>query len=1008
MEALAKLLQGTGLEAKMASDRETVMIRSVTPEAGDPITIDSVRVTGRVVDSVSRKGLAGVMITATGTNARSITQADGSFDLRIVQNVDKFLSVRLLGYRSKQFNISESSNGRKNVTLDIAQSVTALNEVVTTATGSQRRVEVPNDIVRIDADKIIQRAPVQSVSDLLEAAQIPGVLVTRGSGDPGAPTKIRIRGIKSISQSNDPVVIVDGNWIDASMGKPSRIDDIDPSTIETIEIVRGPSASTLYGQDAANGVIIITTKRGQPGTTRWLTSYQRDWGQTYGTIPKAYAGIGYDPVTNIRSYCPNYRIVRFECIQDSVAEYDPNHDLLGKEGTESSDRYMVNVNGGTSSATYAITGTATNTVGVRRVAPINNIRFRLMGFELSDKFIRPSKLSRRNITTAINLTPRSNVLVGITVAGSQVNIVDNRVTHQNPAKDILGLADKAYSLDTLSFLSTASSVAAVEEPSQSSSVTLGGNVRWQPWAAWTVNGNFGVDRDILNSSMFTRRVNCINSGCIDSTGAKTDIVRSGTVYTARINASTRLDLGKLSRFLDIIPTLGGDLRRNNSNEMRIEKEDIPPGERTLTGGRLVNSTSNPVANATGGWYISSSIGLFQRMYFDVGIRQDIGSAIKSKQAGNIRYPKIGGSWLLSDEPFWPQTALISTFRLRSALGYSAVQPNSIDINGRYNGGYEFIDGKYVRSVNLIAAGNSNLLPERAMELELGFDADLINDRISLIATYSHSENRNGLIGRPLPQSAGGLRNTRMENIARLRNRDLELSAEIRVLENRFARVTLFHGMTMRENVVTKLGDGITPFSNFSMAKIAEGYPVAGVWTRRVMGYRDKDENGVLSNKEVFFGDSNVYVGWTQPKYEASYGTSIFLSNQLSFDARFQYKSKYVQSYTKTSTYGYEVATAPLNMQAWDLISGLNNKRSISDLRFTTASISYNVPSSLLKSKHIRTLTISLKGSNLGLWTNYAGRDPSVNNYIMVSEVPIDDGALPPPPRKYVLDFNLGF
>jgi TonB-dependent SusC/RagA subfamily outer membrane receptor len=192
-----------------------------------------------------------------------------------------------------------------------------LSGVVTTATGTQRKLEVGNDITTLNVDSIQQIAPIASVTDLLES-RVPGLTVLRSSGAPGDPARLRLRGPKSITGSNDPIVVVDGIRMYAAQSDqrtanlaratqttngsliignrvppyaaPSPLDQIDPNSIETIEVLKGPSASSLYGSDAANGVIVVTTKRGRAGPTRW----QATIGQGVSYLPGEY------PVQTIR------------------------------------------------------------------------------------------------------------------------------------------------------------------------------------------------------------------------------------------------------------------------------------------------------------------------------------------------------------------------------------------------------------------------------------------------------------------------------------------------------------------------------------------------------------------------------------------------------------------------------------------------------------------------------------------------------------------------------------
>ncbi len=1006
MQAIAIVLKGTGLLASLEPNAETVLVRMV--DTARNVADSTQFVIGKVVDSVSQGGIAGATVTVAGTQMSVVTKTDGSFRIGQVPIGSQSLTVKFLGYQSKTVKIVVAGNKTKVITVLLQQATTTLSEVVTTATGQQRRVEIPNDIVKIDAEKIMERAPVRSFTDLLEAAQIPGVQVTRGNGDPGAASKIRIRGLKSIIQSNDPVVIVDGNWIDASVGTPSGFDDIDPATIETIEIVRGPSASTLYGQDAANGVIVITTKKGRVGATRWRTSYQRNWGQTYGTMPLAYMGVGRNVITGQSGWCPIATVIEGGCIQDSVIIYDPNNPLLSREGAEATNRLIASVEGGTPAATYSITATTTKTTGVRQVAPIDMIRYRVLGLPIDAQFRKPKGQDVNTISTGLTMLPRSNMTVSLTVTGSQSDLSSNTVE-----PNFLGLwlgngVDRDYSLDTVNFYYNGKGeVGFVESPDRRSNILFGSRMDWRAQSGWILSANAGVNRNLVENSSFTRNVQCLRDAtCEDLLGSRFESSTRGTDITGRLNVQKQLNLGWFSRILDFQPSFGGDFRKRETGMLSVSVQNVPAGERSFTGGKepVVQSSSSEVASA--GWYANLHIGVLRRVYFDVGSRQDIGSAVKSMIGSGTRYPKLGGSWLVSDEPFWPNSSLIGNFRIRAALGYSAIQPDIADVHGRYTSNYEFVSGKFVRGISLGAVGNTTLKPERVMEVEMGFDTDLIGDRVTITANYAHSEAVNSMINRALPPSAG-VGGNRKENIGRVRNRNFEATTQINAIDTRLVRLDLSHTLTLRENKVMALGDGVMPFSNSAIGRIQEGYPIAGIWVNQVLGFRDRNGDGLLARDEVAFGDSTVYVGWTQPRYEAGYGVSFTVLGRIAFDSRLSYRSHYVQQYTRNNKYGSEDVNAPLVVQADEILSSVNSRKSISDLRWNTASVTYHLPPSILHPLKLRALSVGIKGSNLALWTNYAGRDPSVNSAILRSEVAQESGNEIPQPRLFVLDFNLG-
>lgn len=1010
VDAVNTVIKGTNLVAVKTTDGQGIMIRSRTDTASKPA--DSAAkglITGHVIDSASGKPVTSATVSIAGSRISVLTNNDGFFRIEDVVPGKHQVTVRMLGYLSQSQSVTVlEDEAVETPKFHLVSSAASLSEVVTTGTGQQRRVEIAHDIAKVNPEAIMERAPVRNVMDILEAAQIPGVLVQRESGDPGSPKRIRIRGIGSISQSNDPVVILDGVWIGSAGAASSRLDDIDPASIESIEVIRGPSAATLFGQDAANGVIVITSKKGQAGPTRWNLSYSRDWGQTYGRMPLFYTGIGTPNGSALGGkVCNIENVLNYSCRQDSVAIIDPNHPLLAREGAETNNRYAIQLDGGTQAVTYAVTLSSTNTIGVRRIAPVESIRYRIFGYEPSDRFLTPSKLSRESFTTAIVLSPRENVSIGLTLSGGQTDLKDNSVQASwNGLQEVN--QHPQYSADT-SFHSFGSGrLVARENPEKTTSALVSSNITYRPTGSSVITANLGVERSEIDNSLFERITNCnMSLSCRDTLGNRSETSKSNRLYTVRLNASTTLNLGSFTRFLDVRPSIGGDFKRTDDNMFSIYKDSIPVGDRSLSRGRTTSSNSIYVENATAGWYLNSTIGILRRIYFDVGIRQDIGSAIASSK--DALYPKIGGSWLVSDESFWRPNSLVTSLRIRSAIGHSAVQPDVNDVHGTYVNDVEFIDGRFVNSLRLDALGNNRLQPERAVEMEIGFDMDLLNDRLNIISTYAHKSNRNTLVNRVLPPSFAGYIGGRKENVAKVRNRNFELSANARAIEKTNALLILNYSLTLSDNIVQTLGSGISPFGNVEN-RVQAGYPLAGVWARKVLGYRDANRDGMLSQREVILSDSLVYIGWSQPRYRASYGASFTVNNQFVFDSRFAYQSRYVQTFGGGQAGpGSQDINAPLPVQAEALVYGLVGKKPISDIRWNSASITYHLPKNLISQFGGRAVSISLQGSNLGLWSNYIGRDPAVSSFMLTQgEGTVDGGTTPPQPRLYVLDFKVGF
>ncbi len=999
MEAVQISLRGTGLSARRSPDGRAVLIGNSDRPGDADGRAGKGSISGVVLDSVTGEGLDGVSVSVVGFPVVSVTYANGSFSIDSVPVGRRQLIFKKIGYRNTERTVNIEYGVNRFPNIRLWKTTTALSEVVTTATGQQRRLEVANDIVKIDADKIRERAPVRSIVDIIEAAQVPGVIVTRGSGDPGAATKIRIRGLGSISQSNDPVLIVDGIWVDASVRSPSKLDDIDPATIQSIEIVRGPSAATLYGQDAANGVIVVTTKKGGTGNTRVSVSHNRDWGQTYGRLPLSYRGIGHNPITGIQhSSCSVANVIQYICVQDSVIITDPNNQLLLREGVENSSKTTLQLEGGRGNILYALTGTYGTTIGVKKMAPIDRVRLRLLGHEIRNTFSRPTALDRSSINSNLTISPKDQLNVALVLSGTRTLLKNNSYN--------LGQITTLSPLDTIAFLGNRTNhFSTAESPTENTSVSLSSSLTWGV-SRFLVTGNAGLDHVNSDASLYTSNTNCyLGRSCADTVGSRTQQNTQTTNYSFRFNVSNQLSLGKFDRFLKIRPTIGGDLRRTIKSNLRVQVDDIPPGSRSIQTGTYVASSYAKTPNATAGWYLNSSIAVFNRVYFDIGLRQDIGSAITS--SSGAKYPKIGGSWLVSDEGFWPQNRFVDLLRVRAALGYSAVQPDVQDVYGRYRSSYAFIDGKFVPAAVFSSGGNPGLLPERAGEFEIGADADLAGDRIRIGFTYAHSENTNTLVQRSLASSAGTTA-IRKENIGRIRNQNIEMTSEIRALETDNVRMAFNYNFAMNRNMVVSLGDRGLPYPVNAMGRVAQGYPLASIWVRKVLAYHDENGDGLLSLDEVVLTDSAHYVGTAQPRLTSSFGINATLFKRISFDSRFAYQSNYVKQYTHNSGYGSTDVNAPLGEQAIYVVSQLTGRRPVTDLRWTSASIGYHVPGYLIDRLRMSSLVVSLQGSNLGLWTKYDGRDPSVNGSIMTSEISTDNGFLTPRPRLFVLDFKASF
>jgi TonB-dependent SusC/RagA subfamily outer membrane receptor len=234
-------------------------------------------ISGVVTDEATSDPLEAARVILVGPNRIEGTSREGRFTFRNVAPGAYQVRVLRLGYRPESDSAAVAPGETVALDFTLTPAPIQLDEIVTTATGQQSKLEIGNAVATVEAAKVAEEAPITEFGNLL-SGRAAGVTVLKASGATGTGTKIRIRGSNSVSLSNEPLYYVDGVRIDATPDgyaydiggqSTSRISDLNPDDIENIEIVKGPSAATLYGIQAANGVVLITTKKGAAGKARW-------------------------------------------------------------------------------------------------------------------------------------------------------------------------------------------------------------------------------------------------------------------------------------------------------------------------------------------------------------------------------------------------------------------------------------------------------------------------------------------------------------------------------------------------------------------------------------------------------------------------------------------------------------------------------------------------------------------------------------------------------------------
>lgn len=1031
--ALEKVLAGTGVEVREEGAR-IILARRHEVKTSDASEADTIRATVivRVVDTSTAKPIEGATVAVRGTSLTTTTSNAGYGALWDVPSGLQVVTVRFLGYAPAEEQIVVPRSGDVRITIPIRMGMTRLQDVVTTATGQHRRYELGNDITILDVDSIVATQPITSVTDLLEG-RVPGLTIQHTSGAPGDPSRLRLRGASSVLRSNDPIVIVDGIRVYAAqsdssstnlgnnpysgyfsgggthpIATPSPLDQIDPNSIATIAVMKGPSAATMYGPDAANGVIVITTKRGGAGPARWTLSASRGMSYMPGEYPAGLYRWGHDYSGNTK-LCP---IADFGCQADSLVRFQAlNDDRYSLLGHGQNTKLSLGVSGGTAALTYALTGSYGNETGLPRLPDVEAERFGTLhgGAAPPDWMRRPQKLTSwsgsSRLTAKLGEHADASLSTMLTRQTQRRSSLEQQIatlmtTYVDPATDTYWRAAGPmffFRVDELipDFFQRATS--------SSTNFTNAANITWRPLNWLTTSADAGINaisrqdelllpRGMLSFTDSTGRLNMGHGNDVVST------VNLRATATAPLPLGFRLQLAT-----------GANYTRTSSGALSTGVSDLADGTSSLNGAGEITYASQYASDVTSfGWYIEPSF-THRKFTISTGLRLDGSSSFGS----NVKlpaFPKLGVSWLVSEEPFFPFKNFFDVFRVRAAYGRAGVWPGEADRLRLYKTVRPWLGGGFQDALQVSTIGNSELRPERSTEMEGGFDADLLGDRLSVGVTGYRKMRHDALISTPVAPSVYGHSVTMLRNVGVIRNTGVELTMSAQLVRSDPVSWSTTFNLSRNHNEVKELGAGVQPFG-VPDSRVVEGYPLFGRWARPILGYSDVNGNKVIERSEVQLGDSLVFMGASEPNYEVNMFTTFsFFRGALTATAGFAYQDGLTQKNQAivgtgqaifspgvsdpSSSFGEQAAVAVMGETSYGLL------QTVSTLRLNSVSLAFNAPPSLARRLGTKALTIAVQGTNVGLWTNYAGKDPNVNAFVTGNSV-ADTGVLPIP-RSWLL------
>ena len=776
-------------------------------------------VSGTVTDVNTRQPIAGAQITVVGGTAGAMTDAQGRYRIAGVPAGAVTLRARRIGFGSVDRPVTLADGETATVDFALGASALALDAVVVTGTagGTQMRA-IGNAVDKLDIATSAQTSPAVNVQQLL-GQKSPGVLILPNPGLVGSGSAVRIRGAASLSLTNQPIIYVDGVRVDNNpAGGPairngryaSRLNDFNPEDIESMEIIKGPAAATLYGTEASNGVIQIITKRGRNGKSRLEVAVKEGGNFLPNAEERVGKVYGKNPASGVLDSINMLALWRTQTGRD-IFSTGRLHEVDASLG------------GGNEQARYFVSINQLNNTGI-----------------VNYNWLKGTA-SRANLS----LLPTSAWQLD-----AHLDFIQNETRFAQAAEGF-GVWDMIiYSKPTLlsgptkGFRYANPDVAGlIDSRSKVNRFTGGFDIKNTPLLWLTHQLKAGVDAGNTTNQILFPRVPDGQTNFFGSKGTGDKTLENLTTNYSTLDYSATAKTEN-TRFTTAT-SVGAQYYRKQVTVASEFGQNFPTPDVTTIGGAAVTSSGEDfVENKTLGMYVQEALGWKNRLFLTAAVRGDANSAF-GKDYKAAYYPKLSGAWVVSEEPFW-HVSSVNSLRLRGAWGQAGQQPDAFDAITLYApttgpGGVPVLTPG--------SLGNTALKPERGEELELGFDAGALDDRITATLTHYNRTTKDAIVRAP-NQPSIGFPGARVVNLGRVAAWGTEIGVNARVIErNRFGW-DLGVNFATSHNKIESLGGlppvGVPNSGNSIDQFNQEGYSVGSFFWKKVAS-ADYSATGALQN-----------------------------------------------------------------------------------------------------------------------------------------------------------------
>lgn len=976
-------------------------------------------VSGKVADE-NGQALPGATVAVKGTSKGTVTNGNGTFTLKDV-TANATITVSFQGYENTAMEV----RGQSYLAISLKPDISKLNDVVVVGYGTQRKAASTGSISSVKAADITQ-TPVTNIAQGL-AARVPGVQITQNSAAPGGNISVRIRGTNSINGSSEPLYIIDGIQISNSGGvnDVSPLSTINPNDIESVEILKDASSTAIYGARGANGVVLISTKRGKSG----ITQVQLD----------VYRGI--QSITKELSMLNATQFAQLENdIYNSMIYPDPSS--LGK-GTNWQDivyrkanvqNYQASVSGGSEKTQFSLSGNFFNQEGIIISSDFKRYSLRAtLDHNISKRFkvgtsIVSSYTINNNIPTGINSIDGALVtqsIVGATLGapptlesyrkdGTIYPFADQFNGRYREISNPLGLADI---LNRNTIKRTLANVYA-----EAKIIT-----------GLTYRASFNADVGSTLNDYYSP---------IYILGKAEVNVNSGTASKGNINTTSWLH----ENILTYNRTFGNHslkftgvyaIQSNLYNDNIINANGFPNDATSNEALQLaVNRTvsSNRTKEALNSYMGRINYGYANKYFLDITTRYDGASKFGENHKWGF-FPAIAGAWRIIEEPFLKNSKVFSDLKLRASYGRTgnagAIAPyQSLSLENS-GSNYQF---NHIYTVGISPTGipNADLRWEKSIQANAGLDIGLFQDRLTIVVDYYNKKTKDLLFVKNLPLSSGYTSIT--GNFASIRNKGVEIAADARLLTGKFkwnvnANVSVnrnqllsLEGRTneyvLNPYSVLRVGQPLGIFKTYVFNGIYQtGETVLPGSSSRTGGVKVAD----LDNDKQITGADQTISGNANPSFIFGFSSNF---NYRHFDLSFFLSGVQGNKIFNLSRYTFENGLGGRNAvegmkDRWsptnpnnEYASGFQGGRiPVSDrfvedgsyIRMKNITLGYKLPAI----KYITNARLYISGNNLFTITKYSGYDPEVNSFGGSNTLIGVDNLVYPMARSFLVGLQVG-